>query len=415
MSTLDPCVLKCFNLHRIKVLPTKPDKTQCGKLISSSITGVEEIKDCTYLDEELFLLTNQSEIFHKGREDEDKGRKVKVNGDQGREVKVNGDNNSFSSIYSTDKMLILQELEDKSSLTRMDVTPGRDSSNLRFAYSMPQSISIGKPVTKVSCGKEHVLLGTETGQIYTFGGGSRGQLGHGNLENVESPKLMEGLVGVTMVTMAAGGWHSTAISDLGDLYVWGWNESGQLGFPCNACKHMQKTSTERQASPDKNFHSSSSKASSSLSSHMSDQSKSQAGAVNKSPMSKYNTDVVTDVQEEVEREDVPCSDLYEPDPMESQLFIQDTGAVQVQSEPSIVDLGDDVRVKKAACGSRHTVILTEKNTVLSAGWNDYGQLCQGDTDARDYFESVNFFRKMKLNVIDVYAGAWSTVFVVDDQ
>lgn len=42
--------------------------------------------------------------------------------------------------------------------------------------------------------------------------------------------MVEALDGVKIVSVAAGGWHSMAVADTGDLYVWGWNESGQLGF-----------------------------------------------------------------------------------------------------------------------------------------------------------------------------------------
>ncbi|XP_054718760.1 RCC1 domain-containing protein 1-like [Uloborus diversus] len=88
-------------------------------------------------------------------------------------------------------------------------------------------------ICEVACGKEHVLLLSDSGQVISFGNGSRGQLGHGNIENIDAPKLLESLDGIVVKNIAAGGWHSAAISGEGDLYMWGWNESGQLGFPCN--------------------------------------------------------------------------------------------------------------------------------------------------------------------------------------
>lgn len=34
-----------------------------------------------------------------------------------------------------------------------------------------------------------------------------------------------------MVTqVSAGGWHNLALGEGGDVYSWGWNESGQLGL-----------------------------------------------------------------------------------------------------------------------------------------------------------------------------------------
>lgn len=40
-------------------------------------------------------------------------------------------------------------------------------------------------ITSVSAGQEHVLLLTEEGTVLSYGHGSRGQLGHGCLENVK--------------------------------------------------------------------------------------------------------------------------------------------------------------------------------------------------------------------------------------
>lgn len=88
------------------------------------------------------------------------------------------------------------------------------------------------PITKVTCGKEHTLFLSKAGQVFSFGTGSRGQLGHGTIENATEPTLLEALDGVLVKSIDCGGWHSVAISYSGDLYIWGWNESGQLGLPC---------------------------------------------------------------------------------------------------------------------------------------------------------------------------------------
>ena len=86
------------------------------------------------------------------------------------------------------------------------------------------------------CGKEHSLLLTEHGQVFTWGGGSRGQLGHGNLVSEDKPKLVMALDGMRIRKVAAGGWHSACISQYDDLYMFGWNESGQLAQPTNLTK-----------------------------------------------------------------------------------------------------------------------------------------------------------------------------------
>ena len=56
--------------------------------------------------------------------------------------------------------------------------------------------SFNLKVTDVVCGKEHSLLLTEHGQVFSWGGGSRGQLGHGNLASEDKPKLVMALDGL---------------------------------------------------------------------------------------------------------------------------------------------------------------------------------------------------------------------------
>ena len=43
------------------------------------------------------------------------------------------------------------------------------------------------------------------------------------------------------VQIAAGGWHSAAISEFADLYMFGWNESGQLALPTNLAREEHLT------------------------------------------------------------------------------------------------------------------------------------------------------------------------------
>ncbi|XP_054765931.2 uncharacterized protein LOC129272866 [Lytechinus pictus] len=92
-------------------------------------------------------------------------------------------------------------------------------------------------VQEIACGKEHALLLTSQGLTYSYGTGSRGQLGHGDIGKEDVPKLIEAIACVSMVTVRAGGWHSACISAIGDLYIWGWNESGQLGLTQEGSSH----------------------------------------------------------------------------------------------------------------------------------------------------------------------------------
>ncbi|XP_059534167.1 RCC1 domain-containing protein 1 isoform X16 [Myotis daubentonii] len=65
---------------------------------------------------------------------------------------------------------------------------------------------------RLELGAEHALLLDEAGQVYSWGGGRHGQLGHGTLEAELAPRLLEALQGLRMAEVAAGGWHSLCVS-----------------------------------------------------------------------------------------------------------------------------------------------------------------------------------------------------------
>lgn len=98
-------------------------------------------------------------------------------------------------------------------------------------FNVPNLLNFdGTKIIDVQTGREHCLLLDNAGNVFTFGCGSRGQLGHSMLEDEDEPKLVEALAGIKIKQISAGGWHSCAVSYDGDLYTWGWNSNGQMGL-----------------------------------------------------------------------------------------------------------------------------------------------------------------------------------------
>ncbi len=102
-------------------------------------------------------------------------------------------------------------------------------------------------VSQVSAGWGHSAFVTVSGELYTFGWGFYQQLGHGTSSNELVPRLVEALHGVGEMdrisgifsgirAVACGTWHTACISTTGDLYTWGWGKHGQLGH-ARSCNH----------------------------------------------------------------------------------------------------------------------------------------------------------------------------------
>uniref|UniRef100_A0AAA9SAE5 RCC1 domain containing 1 n=1 Tax=Bos taurus TaxID=9913 RepID=A0AAA9SAE5_BOVIN len=68
---------------------------------------------------------------------------------------------------------------------------------------------------RLELGAEHALLLDAAGQVFSWGAGRHGQLGHGTLEAEPEPRLLEALQGLRMAEVAAGGWHSVCLSASG--------------------------------------------------------------------------------------------------------------------------------------------------------------------------------------------------------
>uniref|UniRef100_A0A8C6EXC5 RCC1 domain containing 1 n=1 Tax=Marmota marmota marmota TaxID=9994 RepID=A0A8C6EXC5_MARMA len=211
---------------------------------------------------------------------------------------------------------------------------------------------------RLELGAEHVLLLCAAGQVFSWGGGRHGQLGHGTLEAELEPRLLEALQGLPMAEVAAGGWHSVCVSETGDIYIWGWNESGQLALPARNLAEDKKIFTEEGLNED--------------GSEVNRLSGAEDGA---------------------------------PAPF-----------ISVQPFPALLDLPLGSDVVKASCGSRHTAVVTRTGELYTWGWGKYGQLGHKDSTSVDQPCLVEYFVEKQLQVKTVTCGPWNTyVFAVEKE
>ena len=84
-------------------------------------------------------------------------------------------------------------------------------------------------VTLVSAGLFHSMAVSEAGELYSWGSGTNGRLGHGDTVMQLRPRRVEALSDVDVVHASAGSGHSLAVSSRGQLFTWGQGYAGRLG------------------------------------------------------------------------------------------------------------------------------------------------------------------------------------------
>ena len=137
-------------------------------------------------------------------------------------------NHTIQTIDYTSDGVIFVSQDDCASLGRIDIE--------QRCQLTPVEVPLmrGHRVAKLCCGFNHVAILGSCGNIFTFGLGTRGQLGLGDLQSCSTPTLVDGIAGVKMVDVACGGWHSASVSTFGDVYTWGYNRDFQLGLGCSS-------------------------------------------------------------------------------------------------------------------------------------------------------------------------------------
>ncbi len=184
----------------------------------------------------------------------------------------------------------------------------------------------------------HSLVLSEAGEVYSFGAGGNGRLGLGDEDNRNTPTKIEALAGVEVKAIAAGGTHSLVLSENGEVYSFGNGSDGRLG--------LGAADTNNKLTPV-------------LVSGIS-QVKAITAGVNHSLLLLENGDVYSfgyGLYGQLGQGD--NSNKYTPTKI--------TGLINVQA---------------VVGGASHSLVLLESGEVYSFGRNNKGQLGHGDSDDR---------------------------------
>ncbi|KAK8470818.1 hypothetical protein PHAVU_003G066900 [Phaseolus vulgaris] len=236
----------------------------------------------------------------------------------------------------------------------------------------------GLRVSYVSCGPWHTAIVTSAGQLFTFGDGTFGALGHGNHCSATIPQEVEILRGFRTTKVACGVWHTAAVveainesvesstrSSSGRLFTWGDGDKGQLG-------HADR---EPRLVPECVIALSTENISQVACGHSLTIALTTSGHVYTIGSTAYG------------QLGCPASD----------------GKV-----PTCVKIADSF-VEDIACGSYHVAVLTSKAEVYTWGKGLNGQLGHGDNDHRNKPTLVEFLKDKQVK--SVFCGSNFTAAV----
>ncbi|KAM6315377.1 X-linked retinitis pigmentosa GTPase regulator [Podargus strigoides] len=222
--------------------------------------------------------------------------------------------------------------------------------------SKPTCVKALKPEkTKLAvCGRNHTLVYTEKGNVYAAGGNNEGQLGLGDTEERTTFHLISFFTNQHKIKqLAAGSYTSAAVTEDGQLFMWGDNSEGQIGLANESC-----VSVPCQVDVGK--------------------------PVSSISCGYYHSALITG--------DGELYTFGEPENGKLGLLPEQLKNNRV---PQPV-LGIMEKVNKVACGGEHTVVLTETD-VYTFGLGQYGQLGHGTfTFETSVPKSVKHLRRHKI-------------------
>ncbi|XP_057949975.1 PH, RCC1 and FYVE domains-containing protein 1-like [Malania oleifera] len=255
------------------------------------------------------------------------------------------------------------------------LNPGLLGNGSEVSHWIPKKVTghmEGIRISYVSCGPWHTAAVASSGQLFTFGDGTFGALGHGDHSSTSIPREVESLRGLRTIKVACGVWHTAAVVEIiiessisghsggsssGKLFTWGDGDKGRLG---HGDKEDRLVPERVAAMADENF-------CQVACGHDLTIALTTSGRVYSMGSSAYG------------QLGNPTVDGKTPACVEGKIV--------------------DSFVEEIACGSHHVAVLTSKTEVYTWGKGANGQLGHGDSDDRNFPTVVDFLKDKQVKSV----------------
>ncbi|GKV07577.1 hypothetical protein SLEP1_g19330 [Rubroshorea leprosula] len=110
--------------------------------------------------------------------------------------------------------------------------PDFDIHSGQAAVITPRQVTSGlgsRRVKAIAAAKHHTVVATESGEVFTWGSNREGQLGYTSVDTQPTPRRVSSLKS-RIVAVAAANKHTAVVSEAGEVFTWGCNREGQLGY-----------------------------------------------------------------------------------------------------------------------------------------------------------------------------------------
>ncbi|RWR92760.1 Regulator of chromosome condensation [Cinnamomum micranthum f. kanehirae] len=218
----------------------------------------------------------------------------------------------------------------------------------------------GHEIVSITCGADHTIAYSKT-QVYSWGWGDFGRLGHGNSSDLFTPQPIKALLGIQIKQIACGDSHCLAVTMEGEVQSWGRNQNGQLGLGTTDDSLVPQNIQAFEGVSVKMV---------------------AAGA--------EHTAAVTE-----------DGDLYGWGwGRYGNLGLGDRSDRLVPEKVSAVD---GQKMVSVACGWRHTISVSSSGSLYTYGWSKYGQLGHGDFEDHLIPHQLEALRN---NFVTQISGGW---------